>query len=366
MKSSFCSSLNYVLVGSFLLLLLLFSHNINAVPSIRLRSNEKVEAVYVFGDSIVDTGNNNYIKTPAHCNFPPYGRDFIGRKPTGRFSNGRVPSDLIAEAFGVKKILPAYLDQSLQLDDLLTGVCFASGGNGYDPITSSLAPAFSLSDQLNQFKEYVEKIKSGVGEERAATIVSKSISVICTGSNDIVNNYFTIPFRSLHYDFNSYADFLVTSALSFIKELHGLGARKFGVLSVPPIGCVPSQRTVRGGLKRECFEEANEAAIVFNSKLSSALFSLNSTLSDSLVVYLDVYYPLLSLIQSPAKYGFEEGNKGCCGTGKIEVTYLCNSFDDPLTCQDDTKFIFWDSFHPTQKAYDTLVTIILNKAANSF
>ncbi|PQM32965.1 GDSL esterase/lipase EXL3 [Prunus yedoensis var. nudiflora] len=48
-----------------------------------------------FGNSIVDPGNNNNIKTTVKCNFPPYGRDFIGRKPTGRFSNGRVPSDLI-------------------------------------------------------------------------------------------------------------------------------------------------------------------------------------------------------------------------------------------------------------------------------
>ncbi|EEF31242.1 zinc finger protein, putative [Ricinus communis] len=211
--------MKFLPVSILLLLLLgnsLFPLNY-AVPSISLPNDRKVPAVFVFGDSIVDTGNNNYIKTSAKCNFPPYGRDFIGGKPTGRFSNGRVPSDLIAEALGVKKILPAYLDPNLQLQDLLTGVCFASGGNGYDPITSTLAPAFSLSDQLNQFKEYTQKIKSAVGEERSAAILSKSVFVICTGANDIVNNYFTLPFRRLHYDVNSYADFLVNSASSFIQ-----------------------------------------------------------------------------------------------------------------------------------------------------
>jgi hypothetical protein len=39
----------------------------------------------------------------------------------------------------VKKLLPAYLDPNLQLQDLLTGVSFASGGAGYDPLTSQLA-----------------------------------------------------------------------------------------------------------------------------------------------------------------------------------------------------------------------------------
>jgi hypothetical protein len=35
--------------------------------------------------------------------------------------------------------LPASLDPNLHLEDLLTGVSFASGGTGYDPLTSKLA-----------------------------------------------------------------------------------------------------------------------------------------------------------------------------------------------------------------------------------
>lgn len=54
-----------------------------------------VPAVIVFGDSIVDTGNNNGLVTAIKCNFPPYGRDFIRHEPTGRFSNGKITSDFI-------------------------------------------------------------------------------------------------------------------------------------------------------------------------------------------------------------------------------------------------------------------------------
>jgi hypothetical protein len=52
-------------------------------------------ALIVFGDSIVDPGNNNALTTLIRCNFPPYGQDFPGHNATGRFSNGRVPSDIL-------------------------------------------------------------------------------------------------------------------------------------------------------------------------------------------------------------------------------------------------------------------------------
>lgn len=54
-----------------------------------------IPAVIAFGDSILDTGNNDYIETIMKADFRPYGRDFFGGKPTGRFSNGRIPSDFL-------------------------------------------------------------------------------------------------------------------------------------------------------------------------------------------------------------------------------------------------------------------------------
>lgn len=50
-------------------------------------------AMFVFGDSTVDPGNNNYLQTPFKSNFPPYGQDFVNHIPTGRFSNGRLVTD---------------------------------------------------------------------------------------------------------------------------------------------------------------------------------------------------------------------------------------------------------------------------------
>lgn len=75
---------------------IIFQHDVSASS---LPNNETVPAVIVFGDSIVDTGNNDYIITLVKCNFPPYGKDFDGgNHPTGRFSNGLVPSDIIGNS----------------------------------------------------------------------------------------------------------------------------------------------------------------------------------------------------------------------------------------------------------------------------
>ena len=46
--------------------------------------------------------------------------------------------NLTAEEFGVKELVPAYLDPHLTTQDLLTGVSFASGASGYDPLTSKI------------------------------------------------------------------------------------------------------------------------------------------------------------------------------------------------------------------------------------
>ncbi|WRX29979.1 hypothetical protein QQP08_022466 [Theobroma cacao] len=133
--SSSSSSLTYLV--SHLLVLALLICSTKAL--VKLPPNETVPAVIVFGDSIVDAGNNNDLSTLIKCNFLPYGQDFDGGVPTGRFCNGKIPSDIIAKEMGVKDTVPAYLDPTLTPQDLLTGVTFASGGTGYDPMTPKLA-----------------------------------------------------------------------------------------------------------------------------------------------------------------------------------------------------------------------------------
>lgn len=54
-------------------------------------------ALFIFGDSLVDAGNNDYLVTLSKANAPPYGVDFAfsGGKPTGRFTNGMTIADIM-------------------------------------------------------------------------------------------------------------------------------------------------------------------------------------------------------------------------------------------------------------------------------
>lgn len=55
---------------------------------------EMVPAMFIFGDSLIDNGNNNNLPSLAKANYYPYGIDFNGG-PTGRFSNGYTMVDEI-------------------------------------------------------------------------------------------------------------------------------------------------------------------------------------------------------------------------------------------------------------------------------
>jgi hypothetical protein len=60
---------------------------------------EKHASLFIFGDSLYDSGNNNYINTTTaglQANFEPYGETFF-KYPTGRFSDGRVIPDFIGK-----------------------------------------------------------------------------------------------------------------------------------------------------------------------------------------------------------------------------------------------------------------------------
>lgn len=59
-----------------------------------------------------------------------------------------------AELLGVKDLVPPYLDPNLQPQDLITGVSFASGGAGYDPLSATLAVSFFQFLDLNTLNNY--------------------------------------------------------------------------------------------------------------------------------------------------------------------------------------------------------------------
>lgn len=82
-----------------------------------------------------------------------------------------------------------------------------------------------------------------------------------------------------------------------------MGARKIAVVGLPPVGCLPSQRTLAGGITRECVEFYNQIAKLLNYKLSNKIELLSAKLSDPKIIYVDIYTILDNLLQRPFDYG---------------------------------------------------------------
>ncbi|KAL1829664.1 hypothetical protein ACET3Z_008076 [Daucus carota] len=316
--------------------------------------NNPVSAIFVFGDSTSDPGNNNFISTSFRSNFAPYGKDFANHTATGRFTNGLLATDFIARYVGVKDYVPPYLDSSLTMEELMTGVSFASAGSGFDPLTPTISNVISLSQQLEYFKEYKKRLEAGIGKERTKHVIENALFIVCAGTNDFIVNYYTIPIRRRSYDLHAYMDFLLKQVHQFMEDLLEGGARRIGVPGMTPIGCLPIVITLYSSnplTNRTCIESLSAVAKDYNIKLQKELYSLqlNHAKSGSRIAYLDSYTLMQDIVTSSSKFGFKVIDHGCCGTGMLEAAFICNRAS--ALCPNASNYVFWDSIHPTERVY---------------
>ncbi|XP_058220629.1 GDSL esterase/lipase At2g04570-like [Rhododendron vialii] len=330
-----------------------------------LKCDGKVPAIIVFGDSSVDAGNNNQIPTIARSNFEPYGRDYVGGRPTGRFSNGRVPTDFLSEAFGLRPTVPAYLDPTYRISDFAVGVTFASAGTGYDNATSDVLSVIPMWKELEYYKEYQTKLRTYLGDQKAKETLTGAVYIISLGTNDFLENYYTLRDRRSQYTIEQYQVFLVGIARGFVKALFDLGARKISLGGVPPMGCLPLERTVNFRDGNKCLESYNVVAMQFNGKLKGLVGELNKELPGITLVFSNPYYILMQIVRRPSLYEFSEAAMACCATGTFEMGYACDRFN-PLTCKDANKFVFWDAFHPTEKTNHIIAQHMVTTALYKF
>lgn len=355
------SSNTLLITSSFLVIFFFFVSSINVV--MKIDAQPLVPALLLFGDSSSDSGNNNYLKTIVKSNFPPYGRDFIKHKPTGRFSNGKLATDFTAENLGFTTYPLPYLSKKANGKNLLIGANFASAGSGYYEGTAELTNALPLSKQVEMYKEYQDKLVVLVGKVNASSTINGSIHLLSAGSSDFVQNYYINPFLYEKYTTDQFSDILIQSYIQFVLELYKLGGRKIGVTTLPPIGCLPASITLFSEDSNKCVEKMNKAAVAFNNKLNSTSQNLQKKFSDLNIVVLDIYHPLFDMINKPQQKGFFEARKACCGTGLIETSYLCEA-KSPGTCANASQYVFWDAFHPSEAANKVISDDLLISGLN--
>ncbi|KAH9297685.1 hypothetical protein KI387_029367, partial [Taxus chinensis] len=178
-------------------------------------------AAFIFGDSLVDPGNNRYIASISRADWSPYGVDFApsGFRPTGRFTNGRTLSDIIGKLYislmmelGQDTLPQPYLAPGTHGQVLLNGVNYASGAGGIlDSSGAIFLARLSFDTQINYFENTKRELVSMLGEDMAMQFLSRSLFSIVFGSNDYLDNYL-LPFSvtKAQYSPQDYEDLLIS------------------------------------------------------------------------------------------------------------------------------------------------------------
>ncbi|KAJ1413824.1 SGNH hydrolase superfamily [Sesbania bispinosa] len=317
-------------------------------------------AFFVFGDSLVDSGNNNYLATTARADSPPYGIDFPTRRPTGRFSNGLNIPDLISQRLGAESALP-YLSPQLRGNKLLVGANFASAGIGIlNDTGSQFLNIIRMYRQLEYFQEYQQRVASRIGVARTRRLVNEALVLITVGGNDFVNNYYLMPYsaRSTQYSLPDYVKFLIVEFRKLLQRLYDLGARRVIVTGTGPLGCVPAELAMRGGRNGGCSAELQRAATLYNPQLQHMIQGLNKKIGRDVFIAANTALMHNDFISNPRAYGFTTSKIACCGQGPYNGIGLCTPLSN--LCPERNLYAFWDPFHPSEKANKLIVEQIMS------
>ncbi|KAH0464305.1 hypothetical protein IEQ34_007091 [Dendrobium chrysotoxum] len=173
-------------------------------------------------------------------------------------------------AFGGSGILDSTVSMADPLDfsiSLLVFPIFSTASSQWLSIFD-LPGRMSTTNQIENFATIRSNMTSHLSEMQANQLLSKSIFIISTGGNDIFD-YFLQHNAPNVTEKEKFITTLVSTykyhlevKCPFSLKLYNLGARKFGMVDVPPIGCCPFPRSLSptGG----CLDVLNELSLRFN------------------------------------------------------------------------------------------------------
>ncbi|XAR49850.1 hypothetical protein NMG60_11004008 [Bertholletia excelsa] len=302
--------------------------------------------MFVFGDSLYDTGNNQYWNgsSPNAAGQFPYGETYF-KRATGRASDGRLVPDFIA-MFASLPLIPPYLQPGNH--DFSYGTNMASGGAGAldetHPNTS-----MNLHTQLGYFRNVKQWLEQNLGETEARRLLRRSVFLFSIG----VNDYFAFlesnpnPNISAHREF---AGKVIANIMSVVREIYAMGGRKMAFQNVGPFGSAPISKRFTDNSSNVWSESLMAIARRHNRKLFRVLQRMESRSPGFKYSIFDFYNALYNRIKDPSKYGFKEVESACCGSGPYRSDATCgvNGTAGYEMCSNPIEYIFFDPVHPTE------------------
>ncbi|TKY72920.1 GDSL esterase/lipase 5 [Spatholobus suberectus] len=257
-------------------------------------------------------------------------------------------------------LIPPFLQPNA---DYSNGVNFASGGAGVLAETNQ-GLVIDLQTQLSHFEEVRILLSEKLGEKKAKGLISEAIYFISIGSNDYMGGYLGNPKMQESYNPEQYVWMVIGNLTRAIQTLYGKGARKFGFLSLSPLGCLPALRALNPEAnKGGCFEAASALALAHNEALSLVLTNLKHDLEGFMYSNSNFYYWLRERIDNPTNYGFKDGVNACCGSGPYGGIFTCGGTKKVTKyslCDNVGEYVWWDSFHATEKIHEQFAKALWN------
>ncbi|KOM30836.1 hypothetical protein LR48_Vigan01g039100 [Vigna angularis] len=247
---------------------------------------------------------------------------------------------MLAELLGFDEFIPPFANTTVS--DIMKGVNYASAGSGILNETGThWGEHFSLKMQVENHKAIVSKITMKLGNsDKAKEHLNKCLYYVSIGSDDYISNYFLPEHYNSSQTFSTdqFAEALIKEYSRNLMELRSLGARKFALIGLVPLGCTPAELSARGKPGSLCVKEENDAVVPFNDKLKSLVVRFNEEFPDSKFILINTFEAMLT---GPIKDIVQVvGTDVCC---KVGSNGLCIPNEKP--CMSRDVWPFFDSFH---------------------
>lgn len=272
--------------------------------------------LYVFGDSLADSGNNaaffdaylGGVRTPV-----PLPGPIIPEAPyssSDRYSNGPVWVEYLAANLGLSAA-----------PSLLGGTNYAFGGARTGPASGF---PYSMLDQVNMF----------LGDH--GNVASTTALYVIEGGGNDARDVFMAALGGGNP--NVLIEAYAANIATMLVQLSLAGADQFLLWNVPDIGKIPAIAALGSGASGV----ASGLVAAMNDALQLALANLAPEVTDGLHLF-DVYGAVNDLGGDPLAYGFNDIGHAC----GMDAACIANP----------DGYFFWDGIHPTTAGHQIMAQL---------
>ncbi|KAK4718998.1 hypothetical protein R3W88_017336 [Solanum pinnatisectum] len=203
-----------------------------------------------------------------------------------------------------------------------------------------------------------------VGKTESKQILSNGVYIFSSGNNDFVAPLLANS-TSPNYD-REYVRMIMGNLTSVLKGIYKEGGRKFVMLNLGSLGCLPSVRALnlqKGVTNGSCMEKATNFAKMFNSALPKMLRQIEKQLPGFKYTIFKFFKVVADSINNPTKHGVKISETACCGTGPFRGIPSCGGnrqVKEYELCKNVKDYLFFDSSHPSEQAYQKYSELLWN------